>query len=264
MSRPFAASFRTLCGLILALCGCSTLAAQETSSHYSGVAYAIGTQSVRYREEHWVSEQEGHQERLVLYRCPDGRPFARKQVRYANPPWMPTFEYVDARSGYRESVTAKDGRLTVMVKKGSTKRAESVVLEAGPDTVVDAGFDEFVRSHWTDLERPEGTSASFVAPARLDTLRLNIKPFPVADKQFRQFRMTLAGWLGALAPTVLLTYTASDHRLIAFEGPSNIQGEHGENQKVRIVFPQQDDLPVASLDQVTQARTTPLVTTCSR
>ncbi|WP_291774769.1 hypothetical protein [Luteibacter sp.] len=176
---------------------------------------------------------------------------------------MPQFTFEDARTGYRESVKADHGRLTVTVRKGSAKRPDSATLEVRPDTVVDAGFDEFVRAHWAELNRPEGTSAYFVVPSRLGDLRLNIKPTPSSDPQFRQFRMALSGWLGALAPTITLTYTATDHRLVQFAGLSNIKDNDGENQKVRIVFPPKDDLPPASEADVAQARSTPLVTKCS-
>ena len=44
--------------------------------HYEGLAYEKKSGKLLYRESHWL--QEG--QRLVLYRCPDGKPFARKKV----------------------------------------------------------------------------------------------------------------------------------------------------------------------------------------
>ncbi|UPG83843.1 hypothetical protein L2Y94_10775 [Luteibacter aegosomatis] len=252
---------------VLAMAACSAAhAADTTTGHYTGVAYDPETSQVRYREEHWLTGNGKARQRLVLYRCPDGRPFARKLVRYTGTAWVPDFEYEDARSGHRESVKVEGERIIATVSHDADKspRTGSVALHA--DTVVDAGFDDFVKAHWSGVSNPKGMTVRFVVPSRLDDLRLVIRPDATStgSPSVRQFRMTLDGWLGAFAPTVSLAYTEADHRLIGFEGPSNIKSDDGKNRKVRIVFPSSDDRPPVSPDEIASLRVQPLVTSCSR
>ncbi|MDF3983259.1 hypothetical protein P3W24_13220 [Luteibacter sp. PPL201] len=260
--RPIGMSFAVAAALAAAT---AARASTLTTSHYSGVAYAAGSQTVRYREEHWVFDDGGARERLVLYRCPDGRPFARKNVRYTNTAWTPDVDYDDARSGYRESVKVDGPRLSTTVVKNARATADSTTLDVHPDTVVDAGFDDFVRAHWDAITQSKGLTARFVVPSRGSDLRLNIRPDGDADApSVRRFRMALDGWLGGIAPTVTLLYTADTHRLVGFEGLSNVKGDDGKNQQVRIVFTPRDDQPPVSLDQVADARRLPLVERCAR
>lgn len=237
-----------------------------TTGHYTGVAYDPETSRVRYREEHWLMGNGTARQRLVLYRCPDGRPFARKLVRYTGTAWAPAFEYEDARSAYREGVTVAGERLTVTVSRDAGKSARAGSVDLHADTVVDAGFDDFVKAHWSAVSNPKGRTVRFVVPSRMDDLRLVIRPDDAStgSPSVRHFRMTLDGWLGALAPAVSLAYTEADHRLIGFEGPSNVKSDEGKNQKVRIVFPPSDDRPAVSLDEIASLMASPLVTTCSR
>ena len=58
-----------------------------------------------YREQHWVRfSQQMPVERLVLYRCIDGTPFARKRVNYQPSAQAPAFEFIDVRKGYVEGL----------------------------------------------------------------------------------------------------------------------------------------------------------------
>src|SRR5580704_6041305 len=74
------------------------------AERYSGLAFARGAESLAYREVHWLFEEDGIHERLVLYECPDGQPFARKLVRNTASASAPDFDFEDARDGYREGV----------------------------------------------------------------------------------------------------------------------------------------------------------------
>ena len=65
------------------------------------IAYARKGDTVLYRESHWRYRQEGVARRLVLYRCPDGRAFARKTVVERPAAQAPDFDFEDARDGYR-------------------------------------------------------------------------------------------------------------------------------------------------------------------
>jgi hypothetical protein len=230
--------------------------------HYTGVAYALDTDQIRYREEHWVFVDGAVLTRLVLYRCPGGQPFARKWLHYVADPWAPEFDFEDARDGYQEGVGEEKGRWRVYVRANATTALRSTLMDRRMDVVIDAGFDAFVQSHWAALTHAEAVPATFIVPSRLDTLALVLKPMDTLTVGTRRFRLRLDGWLATLAPSVELTYSEADHRLEQFTGLSNIRDERGRPQRVRIVFPAGAiESPVRRAD-VQVAAQIPLVSRC--
>jgi len=234
----------------------------EGASHYSGMAYAADGGALRYREEHWLFREQGTLTRLVLYRCPSGQPFARKWLHYPDQPWAPDFTFEDARDGYQEGATRLPGAWRVYVRQRADAPTESADLPARPDTVVDAGFDAFVQSHWAALTRPEGARAAFVVPGRLGYLDLKLKPLASSHGDSRQFRLGLDSFLGVIAPSVQLTYANADHRLEEFAGISNIRDERGHRQRVEIRFPLDAVGPAPARAEVESAARLPLTSHC--
>lgn len=267
--RPFAmprpgAGIRTALLVVLAFSSAGKLAAADR--HYVGVAYAQNGNAVRYREEHWLFDDRGTRTRLVLYRCSDGTAFARKWVRYGQVPWAPEYAFEDGRDGYREGVRREaNGQLQVYAKRHHDAPPDTATLTSSPDTVIDAGFDDFVRGHWSQLRQPDGLRADFIVPSRLDQLTLRLRP--VADGRadtasVQRLRMSLDGWLGKLAPSVELVYAVNDQRLLRFEGISNIRDANGHSQRVRIEFPPSGEQPAPSHAEVETALATPLASRC--
>lgn len=248
-------------GLLAAVA--STAAAEDR--HYAGIAYADDNQTVRYREEHWLFRDAGVPTRLVLYRCPSGEPFARKLVRERGDAAAPEFDFLDARDGYREGAHRQDGGWQVYVRKREGAPVDTGLLPARSDMVIDAGFDAFVREHWTDLAG--GVRAiAFVVPSRLGYLNLQLgsaRDSRLGDMAVRQLRLSLGGVLGVLAPTIDLTYAVDGRRLLRFEGISNIRDSHGRNQRVRIEFPPTLERPAPDRAQIEAAEAAPLMTRCA-
>ena len=105
------------------------------------IAYARKGDTVLYRESHWRYRQEGVARRLVLYRCPDGRAFARKTVVERPAAQAPDFDFEDARDGYREGVRTGPGGRVVYVRDVGDARPKERTLSTPPGAVIDAGFD---------------------------------------------------------------------------------------------------------------------------
>jgi hypothetical protein len=229
--------------------------------HYTGVAYTEDGKQVSYREEHWLFDDQGTRTRLVLYRCSTGQAFARKWVHYTGPAATPEFDFIDARDGYREGVHHTAGGLQVYTQKGDQAAADSAELKLREGAVVDAGFDAYVQEHWAELSRSGGMRAAFVVPSRLSYMDLKLAVVD-DDGQQRHLRMSLAGWLGAVAPTVDLIYTTSDHHLLSFQGISNIRDNSGHRQRVRIEFSASDELAAPSPSDIQTAAGAPLTAHC--
>lgn len=220
------------------------LAAASASAGYReqlGLAADLDSGRPLYREQHLMrADVEGDLiERLVVYRCTDGTPFARKRVDYRGAPNAPTFAFEDARSGYREGVQRKDGRATVFVRRpdGGMQRAP---LPLGA-LVADAGFDPWVLGHWPRLTRGESVPMAFLVPSRLasyDFRVYEVEGGRAAADDRRRFRLRLGGLLGWFAPYIDVVYAERDRRLLRFEGLSNLRDDAGDDPlKVRIDFP---------------------------
>jgi hypothetical protein len=222
---------------------------------YEGLAYASSGGTLLYRESHWIKD-DGR--RLVLYRCPGGSAFARKQV--SNGSQAPDFELLDARDGYREGVRTRSGRREVFTQASATAPVKLKQIPANVAPVIDAGFDSYVRQQWEALGKPGGRSIAFLVPSRLQVLNLQMKPMGRAGNKQR-FKLALDAWYGGLAPSILLTYAADDRRLLEFSGVGNIRDASGKYPEVRIQFPDAERGRASSSD-FAAASALPLVGSC--
>lgn len=250
---------------LCALLGCGMAApGHAVQAHYTGAAFDAGSAELRYREEHWLYDDQGVQARLVVYRCPNGQAFARKRLRYAGTPWAPAFELLDNRDGYTEGARPTQGAWQVYVKRNAQSAMETATLPDQDDTVVDAGFDAYIRGHWAALAGGQALTAAFVVPGRLGYLRVKLQPLATSVRDglaVRQFRLSLDSWLGVIAPNISLIYAEADRRLLEFTGPSNLRDARGQRQRVRIEFAVPD--PAAPTPgQIHAAESEALVSRC--
>ncbi len=250
--------------ILTLLLGSAGAAAADTPTptggirQFEGSAYATGDGHLMYRESHWLFDDAQGPGRLVLYRCPDGHPFARKLLHDDGNAQAPDFELVDGRTGYREGVRrAREGRV-VFVRKSAAADERSAPLGTTPLPVIDAGFDAWIRSHWDRLGRGDSDTVPFVIPSRLGTLKFSIKRIDdatVAGRAARQYRLSLASWVGFALPHIDLAYDTRSRVLLRFVGIANIHASDGDNVRARIVFdPTQEHVATpAELDQARQA-----------
>lgn len=217
-------------------------AAQAAISFEEGVARDPQDNALLYREQHLLRRQDGQPlERLVLYRCADGTPFARKRVDYRGSPQAPSFSLEDARDGYGEGLRRGGGGDTVWVRERRGGSERSAPLRGHPQLVADAGFDEFIRRNWRPLLAGESVPLRFAVPARLESLGFKVSRVGAArfgDEPAELFRLRLGGWLGWIAPHIDVAYGRDSRRLLRFEGLSNLRADDGESQlQARIEFP---------------------------
>lgn len=234
---------RILAGLLLALAFPVLAAPAGPILHVEGRAYD-GDGRLLYRESHWLFDAPDGRTRLVLYRCPDGAPFARKWVRDHGQPQAPDFDLYDARQGYREGVRRRaDGHREVYVQRDANATERTAPLNETPLPVIDAGFDAFLRNHWDSLAPQASLTVPFLLPSRLGTLDFKVTRLDdaVVDGQpARRFRLGLAGLIGFALPHLDVAYVAASRTLLRFEGIANIRDIDGHNLHVRIEFPPQD------------------------
>jgi hypothetical protein len=249
-----------LCLLLLP----GTCAAQ--SLQYDGTAYAIDGEAVLYRESHFLSvaSADAPAERIVLYRCPDGAPFARKRVVYGGAGEAPSFELVDARLGYREGVRVDGEAREVFVQRDAAAAEKRGPLPDAEGLVADAGFDAFVQRHWDELQRGETVRFPFLVPSRLDYFNFKVSKdgeVEIDGQPASVIRLALGSWWAFLLPHIDVVYGNADRTLLRFVGLTNVRDEEGDNLKARIEFPRDSRRPLEE-GAVAAALAVPLVAAC--
>ena len=210
---------------------------------YRGAATQLATRQPLYLEEHFLRYRNGQiAQRVVLYQCADGRPFARKQVDYVDR-FAPDFDTLDVSRGLHEGLRSSSGQREVFYRETTSTNEVRKLLPPTSRMVADAGFDEFVRAHWDDLMSGQNLGLDFLVPSRLGVHGFQVRHVRAASTDgipAQVFRLRLSGVLGLLLPAIEVYYSDAQRTLVRYEGLSNLQDADGNQYKARIVFLPQD------------------------
>jgi hypothetical protein len=243
-----------LVALLLALAAGRVAATDEV---FTGYARDIETRRLLYIESHFVrgAGMVGEQ-RVVLYRCANGTEvFARKELEYGAAREEPRFTLVDGRSGYTEGLRRTAQGLEVFQRDGTNASLRSARVSERVAIVSDAGFDEFVRRHWTELEAGRTVRFPFLVPSRLDFLTFKVRKHheeTIEGAAASVIRLNLSGVLGWFLPYIEVSYRKSDRVLMRYKGLTNIRDAEGDNLVAQIDFPARERQTVPAVDLATQ------------
>ena len=202
-------------GIIMALQPASADSAVEEEPQIIGEAQQQGSDVLLYREFYFC-EDDGLRCR-VDYREPDGTLITQKALDYTVGPYTPGVKIDDLR------------------------HARKLDLLPDPEAglVVDAGFDNYVRSQWDQLAA--GETVKF----RLQLVDAD-KPFKMrarkvspdgCDAEQLCVRVEIDSWLiGLVAPPIDLVYSRDGRQLLRFSGLSNIRSVEDKTQQVDITY----------------------------
>ena len=110
----------------------ATAAPGEEIVTYRGVATELSTRQPLYSEEHFLRYRDGQiAQRVVLYQCADGRPFARKQVEYVDR-FAPDFDTVDVTRGLHEGLRSRSGGREVFYRETTSGSQQQSANSAAP------------------------------------------------------------------------------------------------------------------------------------
>ena len=229
---------------------------------YSGVATVRRSNAFLYGERHVLAFRGGRlAERVVLYTCRDGSPFARKTVSYVDA-FAPDFLLEVASTGMREGVRTVGNERSVFFRDDRVEPEKASPLPSTPGLVADAGFDEFVRAHWRALMSGESQELHFLVPSRLEEIGFraqHLRSETVDGISAEVFRLKLAGFWGWVLPGIDVSYGADDHTLMRYDGLSDLRDASGDNFQTQISFPSSDRAPssAASMAEARQAQLAP-------
>lgn len=153
----------------------------------------------------------------VEYRDPQGDVIARKSLDYSG-------------SRHAPKVVMRDLR-----------RDETTVVDMAPreDLVVDAGFDNFVRSRWDTLAAGDTVRFSFRVVNIDRVLSMKARARGNADCKDETLCLGVevdSFFLGLLTDPIELTYARDTRRLLRFRGVSNLKAPDGGSQTVDIRY----------------------------
>jgi hypothetical protein len=214
---------------------------EPTFVAYSGKA-AGAAGDFLYSEHHVLKYEAGRlRERVVLYRCGDGTPFARKTASYVEP-LAPDFLFEDSSNGVREGVRNEGGSRTAFFRAAPDGPEKTAPLKAGPVWVIDAGFDEYIRENWHSLLAGRAQRLHFLVPSRLSGLDFELQHLvnPGPETATENFRLQIAGVLKWLGPSIEVSYSADDRVLVRYKGLSDLRDRTGENLHTTITFRPED------------------------
>lgn len=232
---------------------------------YKGFAYS-DDHRLLYTESHWLYVDHGVNHRLVIYACPDGQPFGRKWIDTAPGEAAPDVDMFDARWGYREGVRTRSGQREVYTQASSDAPEKHAPIGSAPNSVIDAGFDAFVREHWDQLSGPGVAPVPFLVPSELRYVDFSVskqRDEHSDGHDIRWFRLKLDGWYGFALPHLDVAYDAQSHDLFAYRGVSNIRGKSNHNLEVSIEFPGTEHRDDIGMPDVERAAALPLTGRCA-
>lgn len=232
----------------------------------TGYARTRDSGRLLYVESHYVRESgTAAENRIVLYRCtPAGSVFARKELSYHSERHAPDFTMIDARSGYAEGVRRTVQGLRVYSQADSKSPRREATLALRPNLVIDAGFDDFVRSNWRDLESGKTVSFPFLVPSQRDTFNFKVRKqreVMIEGATASVIRLNLSGVLSWFTPFIEVSYRQSDQVLMRYEGLTNIRNVDGQLLEAVIDFPSSERRLVLPVD-VRALRSESLVSRC--
>ena len=204
--------------LAAALLEASTVNFPEPEPDVVGEARDLDTGETVYLEYYYCTDDA--LKCSVFYLRPDEKVIARKELDYQP-------------SAKAPKLTFQDFRIDREVK----------IERADPETVVDAGFDNFVRLQWNDLEEGEAVKFPFRMVGRDELIKMRASRQQQCEQDNLCLQIRLDSWLlGNLIDPIQLTYDKNSQRLLRFKGISNLRNDEGRTQKVDIIYryPEQD------------------------
>ena len=238
---------RHIAALLLAILWVSISTSALAQSSYLrvvGVASPVKkdgsiSQRVAYREQHHVSPQQ----HTVLYTDAQGLAIARKQISYLHGYTTPEYSLQDLVHHRRSGSEWQNNNFLIYQQDARNLRAEKVV-QPNANTVIDSGFDHFIRKHWAELIDGKILPMSLVVADPLTTLHMNIAEVSAAQTAIPQhserYRYFLVGGSNPLTrwviPALHLAYDRDSHLLQIYQGPSNIPDREGKVQTVNIQY----------------------------
>ena len=225
---------------LVALPALSSATANQSLTHVVGDAFELESDVLVYRETHCGVQDELASE--VFYQHGDGTLIAHKTLDYRSGHMTPSFVQNNFQAREKIRVSFEQEAVSMSVTDyGSqeSKKTHSVTDAASKPTVIDAGFDGFIRANWDNLVSGEMQEFQFPVASRASLVSLRLKPSVCRyeTETDQCFTLEPSNWFfRMLTSPIELGYDASLARLVRYRGLSNINDENGRGLVVDIKY----------------------------
>lgn len=209
---------------------------------YAGDAMEVGTASKVYTEEHEeVMDADKHIATITNYKDPSGKIIAKRKLDFSKSFIRPDFKLEDLREGYVEGAEVTNGGIRVFKKKKGEELKSKEIVVPEP-SVVDGGFNYFVKSHWDEIMKGSVVTFNFVVPSQLDYYKFRVRKVKEGNYQGRTsitVNLEVDNFLmRAFVSPIKIMYDVQTRRILLYEGISNInKPAAGQCYVVRLIYP---------------------------
>jgi hypothetical protein len=225
---------------LVALPAMSGTTANQSMTHVVGDAFGMKSNVLVYRETHCGAQNELASE--VFYQHGDGTLIAHKTLDYRSGYATPSFvqNNIQAREKIRVSFDQEAVSMSVTdYGNQESKKTHPVTDTARKPTVIDAGFDGFIRANWDNLVSGEMQEFQFPVASRGSLISLRLQPSVCSyeTETDQCFTLEPSNWFfRMLTSPIELGYDANLVRLSRYRGLSNINDENGYGLVVDIKY----------------------------
>lgn len=186
---------------------------------------------------------------LIVNYIRNGEIFAEKKLSYTINPEIPSVQQKDFRSGELRKADLTGQSVELQYQPNTRKKNSHTSIPLEEVDVIDAGFDNFVRNHWSELQTGKTLPVNFASMSHLKVLPLRIsaqtptKRTGETDASNESFCFLVEidnALLRLLLGNIKLTYD-QQHRLINFNGVVNIEDDKESTQTAIISYYYQMD-----------------------
>lgn len=192
-----------------------------------------------YTEHHWIQRIDGQpREHQVRYRAPDGQLIATKQVSYPHSPATPAFTMRDLRHGTLEGGEYADDRYFLFKQEGPKAKRKREAVSLGPDLVVDAGFDGFVRQHLDALAQGQQVDFRLGVAGSLRSFDFRARKTGERSMDGRRvfdIRVEPDSMLRWFVDPLELVYAVEPVQLLEYRGRTNIATDNGKKRHDAVI-----------------------------
>jgi len=218
----------------------SAAAANQSTTYVVGDAFGLKSNDLVYRETHCGTQDALASE--VFYQHRDGTLLAHKELDYRSGHMTPSFVQHNFQAGEKIRVSFDQQGVSMSVTdvdKQENKNTYPLDHTTGKPTVIDAGFDGFIRDKWEQLVLGEMQEFQFPVASRSSLVALRVKPSACSyeTESDQCFTLEPSNWFfRMLASPIELGYDANLVRLSRYRGLSNINDENGRGMIVDIKY----------------------------
>ena len=209
-----------------------------------GYAYNFDNDVLVYTEYHHEIFSDGVViESKVIYKDINGEIFAEKKLDFKANSYLPEFSLINSSTGHKESTRYFDNIYEVQFLESSKKKIKKKFLEYPLGAISDAGFDNFIISHWQEIISGDKFTRDFLIPGMLRFFEFRIYEKEIIKQKGKVYRVLhiepASFLLRTFAGTSKLYYEYDRPVLQRFHGISNMRNQKGDNYKVNILYHKQ-------------------------